>query len=1037
MNRKMFRKAVVWLISSILAFGAAGQAFAFEEGGGEEDNAAVHSGSAYYVDCSFSGQGDGSQQTPFSSLSEINAVQLQPGEAILFKRGTTCLGQFTPSGSGTENEPIIISAYGTGTAKPIINANGQTNAVLLKNMAYVQMSELELTAPGDNRTPRRGVYVLGENAGDLYGVVLQNLTVHDVRGQMPSTTGGGAASSSGKFGNASGGIIIESQGTSVPTAFHDIQILDNEVYSVDRQGIYFWSNWCKRPELSRWGTDCSAQWYPNTNVYVSGNQLSDIGGDGIVPKMTVGGLVEHNTLDGFNVRSKSYNAGMWTANSDDITFQFNRVSGGISTLDGMAFDIDHATNNIIFQYNLSHNNEGGFFLFCPDSSANTKNFIIRYNVSVNDRAQLFMQGCGGKIVNGKIYNNTMYIGDGLSPKVYAQNGAAIQNTQFFNNIVYKEGRGNVGWDLNSTALSMDHNLFYNISSIPGWATNSITADPLLMNPGHLDTRGYRLGVGSLAIGTGVLIGDNGGRDYYGNAVSAIDAPNIGAYEGDGVLATPEEGCMPSLKLDYDPNDTGNGKARVTATVSNPCVSSYNGLTLFVSVPSEIEAVPSAQAISTLLPNETKTITLDIINKTNKPFGVYPLEVTVSNAENEVLIRSQVYIQLITSNWDIVSIENFEDTAAGSAPNGWIVSGNTPPSVVTDGDNKVLKLSKSSTVNRSIWSFSQQSDAVKLSAKFKAAQKTMPLGIHYLDTAGNEVLKLSLNDLGTVSYTNNGSFVNTPVPYESNQWQQLEAIVDFDSSSYIVLLDGMQVGIGQLGPSKNPISQLRLQVPTNGTNGSYLVDEAAISVPGVQEASRLQAVLAGPSAVKSGSNFVLQYGIEQVQSLLTAQDLLVHYDSNLLEYAGADILIPGLQVVSEKSEPSGVLRIIAVSEGLANAISSDQPNMLELSFRAKPVETAETAQIQIASAVFGDAQGAEYEAETVSYEITVDTETDTGMIGDVNGDDKISIGDLALIAANYGKNSNSPDWQSIKAADINRDGKIDLADMVIVAQSLTE
>ncbi|MFB7452296.1 hypothetical protein [Streptomyces sp. NPDC056194] len=43
-----------------------------------------------------------------------------------------------------------------------------------------------------------------------------------------------------------------------------------------------------------------------------------------------------------------------------------------------------------------------------------------------------------------------------------------------------------------------------------------------------------LAAGSPALSAGTLIADNGGRDWFGNAVSATAAPTIGAYEGEGV-----------------------------------------------------------------------------------------------------------------------------------------------------------------------------------------------------------------------------------------------------------------------------------------------------------------------------------------------------------------------------------------------------------------------------------------------------------------------------------------------------------------------
>jgi hypothetical protein len=41
--------------------------------------------------------------------------------------------------------------------------------------------------------------------------------------------------------------------------------------------------------------------------------------------------------------------------------------------------------------------------------------------------------------------------------------------------------------------------------------------------------------------------------------------------------------------------------------------------------------------------------------------------------------------------------------------------------------------------------------------------------------------------------------------------------------------------------------------------------------------------------------------------------------------------------------------------------------------------------------------------------------------------------LAIVAANYGKDTSSPDWEQVKHADLNGDGKIDIEDLAIVAR----
>ncbi|MFD0620079.1 dockerin type I domain-containing protein [Paenibacillus sp. GCM10027629] len=60
-----------------------------------------------------------------------------------------------------------------------------------------------------------------------------------------------------------------------------------------------------------------------------------------------------------------------------------------------------------------------------------------------------------------------------------------------------------------------------------------------------------------------------------------------------------------------------------------------------------------------------------------------------------------------------------------------------------------------------------------------------------------------------------------------------------------------------------------------------------------------------------------------------------------------------------------------------------------------------------------------------------------MLEDINGDGKISIGDLAIVAQYYGRTSADPNWNQVKHADINGDGKIDITDLSMVARRILE
>jgi len=55
--------------------------------------------------------------------------------------------------------------------------------------------------------------------------------------------------------------------------------------------------------------------------------------------------------------------------------------------------------------------------------------------------------------------------------------------------------------------------------------------------------------------------------------------------------------------------------------------------------------------------------------------------------------------------------------------------------------------------------------------------------------------------------------------------------------------------------------------------------------------------------------------------------------------------------------------------------------------------------------------------------------------DMNEDDKVSIGDLAIVASYYGKTSQDPNWHLYKKADLNHDGIVDIVDLVMIARKI--
>lgn|GEM_PF-2731772 len=98
-----------------------------------------------------------------------------------------------------------------------------------------------------------------------------------------------------------------------------------------------------------------------------------------------------------------------------------------------------------------------------------------------------------------------------------------------------------------------------------------------------------------------------------------------------------------------------------------------------------------------------------------------------------------------------------------------------------------------------------------------------------------------------------------------------------------------------------------------------------------------------------------------------------------------------------------------------------------------------AAIDQAQAVADQAQATQQQINQAAADLTLAiTAFESSRISvDVNGDDRVSIGDLAIVAAGYGKKSTDSDWDKFKAGDVNKDGIIDIHDLTTVAKKILE
>ncbi|WP_240343726.1 DNRLRE domain-containing protein [Paenibacillus sp. SYP-B3998] len=522
---------------------------------------ALAAGSTYYVDASRADDsGNGlSPSAAWKSLGKVNSTTFQPGDRLLFKTGGVWTGQLWPKGSGAAGSPIVIDQYGTGS-KPVIHGAGNsynqtiskstttynTGTVLLKNQEYWEINNLEVTNDEDFATDnndtsalRGGIYfVIDSNESDrLYShIYIQNCYVHDV----DSYNNAGS-----KENGAIIGVIKGTSATSQVTKarFDDLRVVNNTIDKVDRVAIRLaaHANYVGDDSFSTTATYKYGNW--NTNVYIANNVMSDVGGDGIILRDTDGAVVEYNTLNNFSKRISSAAAGIWTAVSKNSVFQYNEVYGGpASNQDGCAYDLDEFLENDVYQYNYSHDNPMGFMLFMGTN----KNDIVRYNVSQND-GLIWRHFAFNELSPAYVYNNVFYYNSASS----AINGDTSVKTgyNFYNNIFYNTNPSQTtNWNCTGcwNALTYNKNVFYeasgNHSTNEPTDTGKITADPQFVNPGGAtlglaSADAYKLRTGSPALGTGKVIANNGGKDYFGNTVSATAAPNIGIYNGAGLSVT--------------------------------------------------------------------------------------------------------------------------------------------------------------------------------------------------------------------------------------------------------------------------------------------------------------------------------------------------------------------------------------------------------------------------------------------------------------------------------------------------------------------
>ena len=512
----------------VRAFNAGGQSDYSNEAVATTDSART-----YFVDATNGNDAnDGlSPATAWRSLAKVSSIIFAPGDHILLKRNQVWNERLSLHGSGVEGYPIIVDAYGAGN-KPVINGGGGAGnpsdepAVLLQNVEHWEINNLFITHTDGSRGYQGdlwGIRVNATVAGEFNHIYIRDCIIEKVNGAVSTKTTGGIY------------VTVES-GPESPAWFNDLKIQNNRIGHPnnlqDTDGVVGGLGIATRSSHGAFSLGDKRK--PFKNVLISNNIVGPTGRNNIIIRVSDDAVVQHNRLIQSSIYEKGHS--VFCFNTRNVQIQYNEAYGNVgpaSESDHGGFDADYNCYDTKIQYNYSHDNNWGFGIM---KRAVNENVVIRYNISENDKVAIYFYGFDNEtgLTDAHIYNNTHYVAEDLNVRVFRDRTAL--NSRFINNIFYFQESGSWG-SASPRSCTFENNCYFNITPK---GTDYITADPLFTDPGQggqdIDwshypnvLKGYHLAETSPAVNAGKPIDNNGGQDFWGNALY-FGAPDIGAHE---------------------------------------------------------------------------------------------------------------------------------------------------------------------------------------------------------------------------------------------------------------------------------------------------------------------------------------------------------------------------------------------------------------------------------------------------------------------------------------------------------------------------
>jgi len=350
--------------------------------------------SKHYLDCS-AGNDEANSLTPqtaWRSVAKASSYTYQPGDSLLLRRGSRCDGMLWPKGSGTEQAPIQLGAFGQG-ALPIIVGGSESAGLRLSDQQYWEIENVEVVGGSPY-----GIHI-GGSVPVMRHFRITNVVVHDVPG-TPLTK--------------DSGLVVIAPDERARSRIDDVIVNGVTAYETSEwAGII----------VSGSGFDSTDGQGRGEHIEIRNSMVHDVAGDGILLARVSHGVLEHNVAWYTGMQEKETigtpNA-IWEWMCRDCRVEYNEGyftdSPGV---DGGVFDIDFGDENNLLQHNFGHDSQGYCIsVFGADgTTGNSIHSEIRHNTCIHNgrsprlskrQGAIFLYTWnGGKLDGVDIQNNTV------------------------------------------------------------------------------------------------------------------------------------------------------------------------------------------------------------------------------------------------------------------------------------------------------------------------------------------------------------------------------------------------------------------------------------------------------------------------------------------------------------------------------------------------------------------------------------------------------------------------------------------------------